>query len=155
MGHGPSPPSERCTGSEHHQPAKLSIDVQRAIGRALRDSYCDVLRATPAQFFDLWHRLPPQKTSSERVPAIPRPSVRDAAQDTESDKGMGCKDPEVVSLLSDALDEGWATLCSIGNRTGITREQLARQILTMWETGERHRQRLAARSVLTLLSSRL
>jgi hypothetical protein len=155
MVHGPSPPRERFTASEHHQPAKLSIDVQRAIGRALRDSYCDVLRATPAQFFELWHRLPAQKTSNERVPAIECTSVHDAARGTESDKTSGCKDPEVLSLLSDALDEGWATLCSIGNRTGITREQLARQILTMWEAGERHRPRLAARSLLTLLSSRL
>jgi|SRR3954451_7463517 hypothetical protein len=133
--------------------AKLTKDVQRSLGAALRETYGYMSRGIPAHFIELWCRLRDQDTQHEKTPsAFHRSALTNKG--TPEEELLDYHDPQTISVLGAAFDEAWTTLSGIGNASRITREELARQILQLSEQGERHRGRLASRSLIKLIVSR-
>ena len=131
--------------------AKLPLEIQCAIGRTLRERYGYISADIPAHFLGLWRLLVRETASDNGRAAGDRASLHN--EGTHRAETLACKGPETLSILGAAFDEAWATLSSIGNRSNIAREQVARKILQLFDEGERHPGRLASRSLIKVIGS--
>jgi hypothetical protein len=121
--------------------ARLGRLAQAALGEKLRAQYDTASQSLPEGFVHLLRRFgdgpgPPLDASFRATP--------------EQARLVGSFDPETIRKLQRALEDAWAALCHIGNRT-VSQEQLAGRILELAETGERDSARLATQAVMSLI----
>jgi hypothetical protein len=121
--------------------ARLNGIVQAALGEKLRAQYDDTSRHLPEGFVHLLRRFGDGPGPALDAPsrATPQPAIP-----------AGSFDPETIRKLQSAIEDGWAALCHIGNRT-VTQEKLASRILELAKAGERDSARLATLAVTSLI----
>jgi hypothetical protein len=142
----PASPSVRT-----REKGNLPLEVQCAIATGLRESYSSLSNGIPPRFWKLWGKLATEPRRAREASGLSHAS--EPAKTAALPEALACKGPEALAILGAAFDEAWGTLCSIGNKSRINREQLARQVLDLFEHGECHPGRLASRSLIRLLAS--
>ena len=127
--------------ARHH--GQLDLDVQRSLGAAIRAQYSDLVGQLPERFVRLL--LPLRALRSSGTRDVER------SQDPPPLFAQANFDPGTIAIPTESLEEGWATLQSIGNTT-ISREALARRLLELARFVERNPSRLCTTALVALLS---
>jgi hypothetical protein len=111
------------------------------LGKSLRAQYHASPKSIPVKLVQLLRRLDEAHATDMRPsPAAPRAT---------DDFDPLSFDPETLSILCTALEEGCRTVSDIGNQT-ITRDELARRLMEL-VPNERKPGMLAARAIISLL----
>jgi hypothetical protein len=121
----------------NHRPT-INHEARLALGRQLREAYG--AGGIPMTLLKLLRRIP------NSSPIHRKPPVTSVGIPADRTNGL---DPAALTILQEALDEGWRKLQAIGNQN-VTREQLAKRLIELGAVTDKPAI-LAARAVIELM----